>query len=33
MDETRVQVLRSAKAPTADHWIWVRCAGRCQAIC
>lgn len=27
MDETRVQVLRSAKAPTADHWIWVRCAG------
>lgn len=27
MDETRVQVLRSAKAPTADHWMWVRCAG------
>lgn len=27
MDETRVQVLRSAKAPTTDHWMWVRCAG------
>jgi transposase len=27
MDETRVQVLKSAKAPTADHWMWVRCAG------
>jgi transposase len=27
MDETRVQVLRSAKAATADHWMWVRCAG------
>lgn len=27
MDETRVQVLRSDKAPTADHWMWVRAAG------
>jgi transposase len=26
-DETRLQVLRSDKAPTADHWMWVRCAG------
>ncbi len=26
-DETRLQVLRSDKAPTADHWIWVRAAG------
>lgn len=27
MDETRVQVLRSEKAPTSDHWMWVRAAG------
>lgn len=27
MDETRIQVLRSHKAPTADHWVWVRAAG------
>ncbi len=27
MDETRVQVLRSDKVPTADHWMWVRAAG------
>ena len=27
MDETRLQVLKSAKAPTADHWMWARCAG------
>jgi transposase len=26
-DETHLQVLRSDKAPTADHWIWVRAAG------
>jgi transposase len=26
-DETRLQVLNSDKAPTADHWIWVRAAG------
>ena len=26
-DETRLQVLKSNKAPTADHWIWVRAAG------
>jgi transposase len=26
-DETRLQVLRSNKAPTADHWMWVRAAG------
>jgi transposase len=26
-DETRLQVLRSDKAPTADHWRWVRAAG------
>lgn len=26
-DETRLQVLKSDKAPTADHWMWVRCAG------
>jgi len=26
-DETRLQVLRSDKAPTADHWMWVRAAG------
>src|SRR5690606_3407398 len=27
MDETTVQVLKSAKAPSADHWIWVRASG------
>jgi transposase len=26
-DETRLQVLNSDKAPTADHWIWVRAGG------
>jgi hypothetical protein len=26
-DETRVQVLSSEKAPTAEHWIWVRGSG------
>jgi transposase len=26
-DETRLQVLKSDKAPTADHWMWVRTAG------
>lgn len=26
-DETRLQVLHSDKAPTADHWIWVRASG------
>lgn len=26
-DETRVQVLRSNKAPDAEHWIWVRASG------
>lgn len=26
-DETRLQVLKSDKAPTADHWIWVRVSG------
>lgn len=26
-DETRLQVLRSDKAPTATHWMWVRAAG------
>jgi transposase len=26
-DETSLQVLRSDKAPTADHWMWVRAAG------
>jgi transposase len=26
-DETRLQVLNSDKAPTTDHWIWVRAAG------
>jgi transposase len=26
-DETRLQVLKSDKVPTADHWIWVRSAG------
>jgi transposase len=27
IDETRVQVLKSDKAPTALHWMWVRAAG------
>jgi transposase len=27
MDETSVQVLKSDKAPTADHWMWVRASG------
>jgi transposase len=26
-DETRVQVLSSDKAPTAEHWMWVRASG------
>jgi transposase len=26
-DETRLQVLTSNKAPTSDHWMWVRAAG------
>lgn len=26
-DETTLQVLKSTKAPTADHWMWVRAAG------
>ncbi len=26
-DETRLQVLKSNKAPSADHWIWVRASG------
>ncbi len=26
-DETRLQVLKSDKAPSADHWIWVRANG------
>ena len=26
-DETRLQVLKSAKSPTADHWMWVRASG------
>jgi transposase len=26
-DETRLQVLKSDKAPSADHWIWVRASG------
>ncbi|MCZ8132854.1 MAG: transposase [Steroidobacteraceae bacterium] len=26
-DETRLQVLSSERAPTAQHWIWVRAAG------
>ena len=26
-DETRLQVLNSDKAPTADHWMWVRASG------
>jgi len=24
MDETRIQVLKSHKDPSADHWVWVR---------
>jgi transposase len=28
MDETPVQVLKSEKAPTAEHYMWVRVAGR-----
>jgi len=27
IDETRVQVLKSHKSPSADHWIWVRANG------
>lgn len=27
MDETTVQVLKSHKAPSADHWMWVRASG------
>lgn len=27
MDETTVQVLKSEKAPSADHWMWVRASG------
>jgi transposase len=26
-DETRLQVLKSDQAPTADHWMWVRASG------
>lgn len=26
-DETHLQVLKSDKSPTADHWMWVRAAG------
>ena len=26
-DETRLQVLKSDRSPTADHWMWVRSAG------
>jgi len=26
-DETRLQVLKSDKAPTAQHWMWVRASG------
>jgi transposase len=26
-DETRLQVLRSDKAPTGNHWMWVRASG------
>lgn len=26
-DETTLQVLKSDKAPTSDHWMWVRAAG------
>jgi hypothetical protein len=26
-DETRLQVLKSDKAPKADHWMWVRASG------
>ncbi len=27
MDETPVQVLKSDKAPTSEHWMWIRVAG------
>ena len=27
IDETRLQVLKSDKAPSALHWMWVRVAG------
>jgi len=27
MDETTLQVLKSDKAPSADHWMWVRASG------
>lgn len=27
MDETALQVLKSDKAPSADHWMWVRASG------
>lgn len=27
MDETTVQVLKSNKTPSADHWMWVRASG------
>lgn len=27
MDETRIQVLRGDKDPSADHWVWVRVSG------
>ena len=27
MDETRRQVLRTEKDPSADHWVWVRVSG------
>jgi transposase len=27
IDETPVQVLKSDKAPSADHWMWIRVAG------
>jgi transposase len=26
-DETRLQVLKSDKSPTSDHWMWVRASG------
>jgi transposase len=32
-DETHLQVLKSDKAPTADHWMWVRAAGPPDVIC
>ena len=31
MDETPVQVLKSAKAPNTEHWMWVRVAGPARA--